>query len=277
MNGDTIAIDWHVGVELATDSFDALNNNPRANMLSNVKKHKTCHSGKNRYGRDIISLDDCLEAFTKEELIPEVSTTLKSLSRILQYCVLSHFSSQAYCSKCKEFRVQSKIMNLWRLPPMMIIHLKRFQFNQHTKRKLRDFVHFPLEGLDLSSVRSQSKVNGKVPDRSDEQNDQSDNINPLYDLYGVIHHQGALGGGHYVASLKSEVDGKWRLFNDAQIYEVSGKDIIDSSAYILFYVRRDVKNATLKDFWDLQPREGEGAIEEELEKMVKQREKCIIS
>lgn len=254
MNGDTVAIDWHVGVELATDSFDTLNNNPRANMLSNVKKHKTCHSGKNRYGRDIISLDDCLEAFTKEEMIPE-----------------------AYCSKCKEFRVQSKIMNLWRLPPMMIIHLKRFQFNQHTKRKLRDFVHFPLEGLDLSSVRSQSKVNGKVTDRSDDQNDQSGKINPLYDLYGVIHHQGALGGGHYVASLKSEVDGKWRLFNDAQIYEVSGKDIIDSSAYILFYVRRDVKNATLKDFWDLQPREGEGAIEEELEKMVKQREKCIIS
>ena len=39
----------------------------------------------------------------------------------------------------------------------------------------------------------------------------------LYDLYGVIHHQGALSGGHYVASLRSELDGQWRLFNDAQI------------------------------------------------------------
>lgn len=72
MNGDTIAIDWHIGIELATDSFYSVDSHPRANMLSNVKKHKTCHSGKNRYGRDIISLDDCLEAFTKEELIPEV-------------------------------------------------------------------------------------------------------------------------------------------------------------------------------------------------------------
>lgn len=165
-------------------------------------------------------------------------------------------------------------MNLWRLPPLMIIHLKRFQFTQHVKRKLRDFVHFPLEGLDLSGVLSQSKLNGEDSDRSDGPNVQSDT---LYDLYGVIHHQGALAGGHYVASLKSEVDGKWRLFNDAHIYEVSSKDIIDASAYILFYVRRDVKNATLKDFWDLQPREGEGAIEEELDKMVKHREKCIIS
>lgn len=162
-------------------------------------------------------------------------------------------------------------MNLWRLPPLMIIHLKRFQFNQHMKRKLRDFVHFPLEGLDLSRVLSQSEV------YDSEQNDQSTQANHLYDLYGVIHHQGALAGGHYVASLKSEVDGKWRLFNDAQIYEVSGKDIIDASAYILFYVRRDVKNATLKNFWDFRPREGEGAIEEELDKMVKQRDKCLIS
>lgn len=72
MNGDTISIDWHIGIDIATDSFDIANINPRANMLSNVKKHKTCHSGKNRYGRDIITLDDCLEAFTKEELIPEV-------------------------------------------------------------------------------------------------------------------------------------------------------------------------------------------------------------
>lgn len=70
MNGDTIAIDWHIAVDLATNLFD--NANPRANMLTNVTRHRTCHSGKNSYGRDIISLDDCLEAFAKEELIPEV-------------------------------------------------------------------------------------------------------------------------------------------------------------------------------------------------------------
>ena len=59
---------------------------------------------------------------------------------------------QAYCSRCKDFRVQTKRMSLWRLPPVVIIHLKRFQFTQHTRRKLRDFVHFPVEGLDLSRI-----------------------------------------------------------------------------------------------------------------------------
>ena len=94
--------------------------------------------------------------------------------------------------------------------------------------------------------------------------------------FGVVHHQGALTGGHYVASLKSEFDGKWRLFNDAQIYELLARDVIDPSAYILFYVRRDVKGATLEDFWDTQEREGEGLTEEEVEKLMK-RDRCVIS
>ena len=34
----------------------------------------------------------------------------------------------------------------------MIFHLKRFQFTQHMRRKLRDFVHFPIEGLDFSRL-----------------------------------------------------------------------------------------------------------------------------
>ena len=75
MCGDTIAIDWHLAVDVTTDSFDAFSSGaePRANMLTNVKKHSTSHSGRNKYGRGSITLDDCLDAFTKEEEIPDVS------------------------------------------------------------------------------------------------------------------------------------------------------------------------------------------------------------
>ncbi len=177
----------------------------------------------------------------------------------------------------------------------MIITLKRFQFTERMKRKLRDYVHFPVEGLDFSRIVasdgdvSQSSVGDKQgkSKRDKGASSKQDNVlrpdihcgrkESLYDLYAVIHHQGALTGGHYVASLRSEVDGKWRLFNDAAVYEVSAKDVVDASAYILFYVRRDVKNASLEDFWDTQPREGEGMTEEEVEKMMKQRERCVIS
>lgn len=186
-----------------------------------------------------------------------------------------------------------------------MIHLKRFQFTQHMKRKLRDLVVFPIEGLDLSRIVAPSSSSSSSPkangeDHSKREAEEGDsntdgtsdfpggNFHPLsrnncgrtesiYDLYGVVHHQGALSGGHYVASLKSEFDGKWRLFNDAQIYELNSRDVVDPSAYILFYVRRDVKGATLDDFWDTQEREGEGLTEEEVAKLMKTRDRCVIS
>uniref|UniRef100_A0A7S3V7L3 ubiquitinyl hydrolase 1 n=1 Tax=Chaetoceros debilis TaxID=122233 RepID=A0A7S3V7L3_9STRA len=267
MCGDTIAIDWHIGVDLATDCFDSLSNGaePRGNMLTNTKKHKTCHGGKNKFGKECITLEDCLDAFTKEEKMPDT-----------------------YCSKCKDLRMQKKAMSLWRLPPVMIITLKRFQFTEKIKRKLRDYVHFPVEGLDISRVVAADdeitspKSNGNGEASKSEDNALRPDIHcgrneSLYDLYAVIHHQGALTGGHYVASMKSEVDGKWRLFNDAAVYDVSSKDVVDASAYILFYVRRDVKDASLENFWDTQPREGEGMTEEEVEKMMKQKDRCVIS
>jgi len=164
-------------------------------------------------------------------------------------------------------------MSIWRLPPVMIIHLKRFQFNHQIKRKLREYVHFPVEGLDFSKVLAQNN------DLSSEKNGNPDGNNPesLYDLYAVVHHHGALSTGHYVASLKSEIDGRWRLFNDAQVYDIATNNVVDATAYILFYVRRDIPQSNLQDIWDTQPREGEGMTEEEVEKLIKQRDgRCTI-
>ena len=198
-------------------------------------------------------------------------------------------------------------MSLWRLPPVMIIHLKRFQFTQHMKRKLRNLVVFPTEGLDFSRIiasddeneNSEEKKEAKDESTSnavsnDEKEDEVNSENSdsgvnelpstsdgrsesLYDLYGVVHHQGALSTGHYVASLRSEIDGKWRLFNDAQVYELASKEVVDSSAYILFYVRRDAKSAELSDFWDTSSRVGEGLTEDQIDKLTKQRERCSLS
>lgn len=307
MNGDSIVIDWHLAVDVATNGFGTrgtTSGNPsqqRFRPTTSYKNHASCGVGKTNGQTGTITLEDCLDAFAQEEKIPE-----------------------AYCSKCKDFRVQTKRMSLWRLPPVVIIHLKRFQFTQHMRRKLRDFVHFPVEGLDLSrimAIDTPSSENTKdkqenKPKESPSQKSpeaQSDPLNQtdvacvtkgdgdtiaadtsghdslrlnqddgrsemLYDLYGVVHHQGALSGGHYVASLKSD-DGQWRLFNDAQIYEIHSRDVVDSSAYILFYIRRDVKNLRLEDFWNTSPsKEGEGLTEEEMDKLIRGRsDRCTIS
>ena len=296
MCGDSVAIDWHMSVDLTGGGFGwdiskverngiNMHRSPHTTALIRVKKHSSFSGGGKKYGYSgSITLEECLDSFAKEEKIPEV-----------------------YCSKCQEHRTQTKRMSIWRTPPLVMIHLKRFQFTQHMKRKLRDLVVFPIEGLDLSRIvapSSPKEDKGEEEEFYEAQDHVSDSgfetanttsefsggsCHPLsrnnsgrtesiYDLYGVVHHQGALSGGHYVTSLKSEFDGKWRLFNDAQIYELLSKDVVDPTAYILFYVRRDVKGATLEDFWDTQERgEGEGLTEEEAAKLMKSRDRCVIS
>lgn len=60
---------------------------------------------------------------------------------------------------------------------------------------------------------------------------------PIYDLYAVSNHYGGLGGGHYTAYAKNGE--QWYDFNDSSVREVSRESIQGSSAYILFYKRRD--------------------------------------
>lgn len=56
-----------------------------------------------------------------------------------------------YCSQCKEHRRAFKKFDLWQLPKILIIQLKRFSYrNKHWREKIESLVHFPLSGLDLS-------------------------------------------------------------------------------------------------------------------------------
>jgi len=279
MDGDSIVVDWHFAVDVATsgfgmraNNFDSISSSPSPARVPKqvtpiaVKKHSSCGVGKHSRTSGSITLEECLEAFAKEEQIPE-----------------------AYCSKCKDFRVQTTRMTLWRLPPVLVIHLKRFQFTATMRRKLRDLVVFPIEGLDVSKITapdgriSKGLGKGATGEKSDDATEATDSSSvsaagseSLYDLYGVIHHQGALSGGHYVASIKSETDGQWRLFNDAQIYEIHARDVVDASAYILFYIRRDVAKSRLPDVWDV-PVQG-NLSKEEVEQLVESRtDRCVIS
>ena len=70
-----------------------------------------------------------------------------------------------------------------RVPAVLILHLKRFQSQRMSFRKLAKHVAFPII-LDLAPV---CKGGGKPK---------------LYSLYGVVEHSGTLHGGHYVAYVK---------------------------------------------------------------------------
>jgi len=157
-----------------------------------------------------IDLEMWLDSFRKEEILDG--------------------ENKWYWGKCKEHVKARKKMDLYRLPPVLLIHLKRFLKNDHessffrnASRKITEVVDFPLRTLDLSEyiINDEEKKEGWI-----------------YDLYGVSNHMGKLHGGHYTASWYSTVHDKWLYFDDASVSKISEKDVVDPSAYILFYRRR---------------------------------------
>ena len=77
-----------------------------------------------------VSLLDCLDSFTKEEVLDgdEMPT----------------------CERCKARRKCTKRYSLYRLPKILVVHLKRFSQSDRFKQKLSSTVTFPLNGLNLS-------------------------------------------------------------------------------------------------------------------------------
>ena len=113
-----------------------------------------------------------------------------------------------------------KKLDIWSLPDILIIHLKRFS----PFRKLNTFVDFPLTGLDMSKfLKSEGSAQG---------------CSNVYDLFAVSQHMGAMGGGHYTAAVKNLQSKKWLVMDDSIATPVQPKSIVNSSAYVLFYSRR---------------------------------------
>ena len=63
-----------------------------------------------------------------------------------------------YCGRCKEHVQAQKKLDLWSLPELLVVHLKRFSYSRHSRDKLDAPVDFPLSGLDLSSFVLREQV-----------------------------------------------------------------------------------------------------------------------
>jgi ubiquitin carboxyl-terminal hydrolase 8 len=126
-----------------------------------------------------ISLEQCLDAFVKDEVLEK---------------------SEAWnCPNCKTLRKAIKKLSLSRLPPVLMIHLKRFSFKGPFTDKLDTLVDFPIKGLDLTNY-----LPPPLPPSADRTRSSAmsadDPRTPLppykYDLYGVTNHFGSLSSGH---------------------------------------------------------------------------------
>jgi hypothetical protein len=84
-----------------------------------------------------------------------------------------------YCPTCKKHQQATKKFDLWSLPRILIIHLKRFVYNRYHRDKVDRMVQYPIRGLNMSEY---------VINKS--------HLQAVYDLIGVCNHYGGLGGGH---------------------------------------------------------------------------------
>jgi ubiquitin C-terminal hydrolase len=131
------------------------------NFIKNVVEHESCNA-KLVNKRDVLTLDDCFNLFTKKEELSD--------------------SDLWYCPKCKKHQHATKQMDLWSLPPVLIIHLKRFSYSRIYRDKIDTLVEFPIRNLDLNSYIQ--NVN------------KSTTEDYKYNLIAVSNHFGGLGGGH---------------------------------------------------------------------------------
>uniref|UniRef100_A0A7N8XPY3 Ubiquitin carboxyl-terminal hydrolase 8 n=1 Tax=Mastacembelus armatus TaxID=205130 RepID=A0A7N8XPY3_9TELE len=144
------------------------------------------------------SLQDCLRLFSKEERLTD--------------------NNKVFCRHCKAHRDSTKKLEIWKVPPILLVHLKRFSYEGRWKQKLQTSVDFPLDGLDLAQYVIGPKSNLK-----------------RYSLYGVSNHYGGLDGGHYTAYCKNALKQHWYKFDDHEVTEISTSSVKSSAAYILFY------------------------------------------
>ncbi|XP_024028394.1 ubiquitin carboxyl-terminal hydrolase 8 isoform X2 [Morus notabilis] len=148
--------------------------------------------------QDSVSLYKCLEEYLKEEPLG--------------------LEDMWYCPDCKKHQQANKKIDLWKLPEIIVIHLKRFSYTEFSTSKLESYVDFPIDDMDFSSYFIQKNIR---PNR--------------YNLYAIINHYGSTFGGHYTAFVRH--NGKWYEFDDDKVHYVTEESIKTSAAYVLFYRR----------------------------------------
>ncbi|CAC5376201.1 USP16_45 [Mytilus coruscus] len=126
----------------------------------------------------------------------------------------------------------SKYYLIYTPPPVLTLHLKRFEQVGFTSRKVNRHVDFPFI-LDMSPFCS-SMCQGVKPGQK----------KILYSLYGVVEHSGRLNAGHYTAYVKVRPN----IGMISNYYNHSGPSFND---YIQRYTERLVNNGPRENVEDI--------------------------
>ncbi|KAI5953780.1 hypothetical protein KGF57_003989 [Candida theae] len=146
-----------------------------------------------------VDLYDCLDLFTSEEKLDAAIS----------------------CKHCSTRSQATKTLKLKSIPPVLSIQLKRFDHNilNDTSSKIETPVKVPLYVNIAPYCVDHGQANNDI----------------VYELFSAICHIGSVNTGHYVVFTKN-AQGQWLKFDDSVISGVDQEDVVNSNAYLLYYI-----------------------------------------
>ncbi|KAI8939638.1 hypothetical protein NX059_003396 [Plenodomus lindquistii] len=165
----------------------------------------------------LLDIRDCLGRFTVKERLGSAEYT---------------------CRNCDSPQNATKQLSIKRLPPVLSIHLKRFEHTKSTSSKIETKVSFPVK-LDIHPYTTPHKAAVKaLPSKSASLNSNHNMNSPanslVYELSSVIVHKGKIDSGHYVSYSREGND--WFMFDDSKVVLVNEAEVLAAEAYLLFYM-----------------------------------------
>ncbi|KAH0629972.1 hypothetical protein JD844_012478 [Phrynosoma platyrhinos] len=189
----TVAIDWDSETrKLLFDEHEAQAFEKHNSMFQPQKKKTT------------VALRDCIELFTTMETLGE--------------------HDPWYCPNCKKHQQATKKFDLWSLPRILVVHLKRFSYNRYWRDKLDTVVEFPIRDLNMSEFVCDPAA-----------------THILLLILSSLPPSLPLSVLEDTAYAKNKINGKWYYFDDSSVSPASEDQIVTKAAYVLFYQRRDGK------------------------------------
>ncbi|XP_060649387.1 probable ubiquitin carboxyl-terminal hydrolase FAF isoform X5 [Drosophila nasuta] len=173
---------------------------------------------------------ECPHRYSKEEPFSVFSVDIRnhsSLTESLEQYVKGELLEGAdayHCDKCDKKVVTVKRLCVKKLPPVLAIQLKRFEYDYERvcAIKFNDYFEFPrILDMEPYTVSGLAKLEGEVVEVGD--NCQTSVETTKYELTGIVVHSGQASGGHYFSYIvsKNPTNGKcqWYKFDDGEVTE----------------------------------------------------------
>lgn len=187
------------------------------------------------------------------------------LHQLLTNFVTPEVVNDVHCEGCNRDRdparspilsKQVKILNFGKLPLCLCIHISRNTWLTSGMSKRQDYVQFPMR-LSMSAytfiqAHYQRKVTNSAYTSTSEGgsplssstplcwtgsslSDMANEFRNVYQLAAVVVHTGNAHSGHFITYRRGCQNSRWYYTSDVEIREVSVDEVLQSTAYMLFY------------------------------------------